>query len=32
MRTTTVGDRMGLRQAQANLTAARAALDKAPRP
>ena len=29
MRTTTVGDRMGLRQAQANLTAARAALDKA---
>lgn len=29
VRTTTVGDRMGLRQAQANLTAARAALDSA---
>jgi membrane fusion protein (multidrug efflux system) len=29
VRTTTVGDRMGLRQAQANLTAARAALDTA---
>lgn len=29
VRTTTVGDRMGLRQAQANLAAARAALDKA---
>lgn len=29
VRTTTVGDRMGLRQAQAGLTAARAALEKA---
>jgi len=29
VRTTTVGDRMGLRQAQASLTAARAALDRA---
>ena len=29
VRTTTVGDRMGLRQAQANLVAARAALDQA---